>query len=397
MNRFITGLARWIAPAGIHFAWRQLCFDRTRLLAATCGIILAVTSILFQTGAFNALFAGVATQYLALNADLVMHSANYKYVVVHAPFSRDRIAAVLGEPDVADAEGVRAAVGLWRVPETGSIDQMLIFGVEPSGTAFNLPGLAFNRPWLTVPTTVLYDRFSLPQFGDLEGRVARREPCPVEVNGRRCEVRGLFQLGISFTANGQVIMSKTGFERVFPGLPPFAESLGLIRLRPGAEPAEVRDRLQARLGPEMLVLTKRQLVEAEQAYWNGRTPVGFIIPVTLLVVVLVGAVIFYQILYTDVQHHLPEYATLKAIGFKDRNLQSLVVQQSMWLSLLGFPPGLLIAFVLFRVARDATHLPFALSIGQAVLAFVLTFGMCLTAGFLAMVKLRQAHPADVFV
>ena len=392
----MKSLARWLAPAGVAFAWRQLCFDRTRLLAATCGIILAVTSILFQTGAFNALFAGVATQYLALDADLVMHSADYKYVVVHAPFSRDRIAAALGDADVTSAEGVRAAIGLWRIPETGAIDQMLIFGVEPSGTAFRLPGLQRNRPWLALPTTVLYDRFSLPQFGDIEGRVLRAEPCPVEINGHRCEVRGLFQLGISFTANGQAIMSKAGFDRVFPGLPAYAESLGLIRLRPGANPEQVRDRLQARLGPEMLVLTKAQLVRAEQNYWNGRTPVGFIIPVTLLVVVLVGAVIFYQILYTDVQHHLPEYATLKAIGFHDRDLQSLVVQQSMWLSLLGFPPGLLIAFLLFRVARGATHLPFALSAGQGLLAFLLTFGMCLAAGFLAMLKLRQAHPADVF-
>ena len=396
MKHLRHGFGRWLAPAGVPFAWRQLCFDRNRLLAATCGIILAVTSILFQTGAYNALFAGVATQYLALNADLVMHSADYKYVVVHAPFPRDRIAAVLADPDVESAEGVRAAVGLWRVPETGAIDQILVFGLEPSGTAFNLPELKLNRLWLALPTTVLYDRFSLPQFGDIEGRLSRHEACPIEINGRHCEVRGLFQLGISFTANGQAFMPKIGFDRVFAGLPPSAESLGLIRLRPNAEPDKVRDRLQARLGHEMLVLTKKQLVEAEQRYWNGRTPVGFIIPVTLLVVVLVGAVIFYQILYTDVQHHLPEYATLKAIGFHDWNLQSLIVQQSMWLSLLGFPPGLLIAFVLFRVARTATHLPFALSFGQGILAFLLTFGMCLAAGFLAMLKLRQAQPADVF-
>ncbi len=396
MKGLARRVARWLAPAGIPFAWRQLCFDRNRLLAATCGIILAVTSILFQTGAFNALFAGVATQYLALNADLVMHSANYKYVVVHAPFPRARLAEVLGDPGVASAEGVRVAVGLWRLPETGAIDQMLVFGIEPAGTAFNLPEVRRNRRWLAIPNTVLYDRFSLPQFGDIEGRVLRGQPCPVEINGYHCEVRGLFQLGISFTANGQVFVPQAGFDRVFAGLPPATESLGLIRLRPGADPEQVRARLAARLGPEMLVLTKQQLVEAEQAYWNGRTPVGFIIPVTLLVVVLVGAVIFYQILYTDVQHHLPEYATLKAIGFHDRALQSLVVQQSMWLSLLGFPPGLLLAFILFRLARNATHLPFALSVGQAMLAFCLTFGMCLAAGFLAMLKLRQAQPADVF-
>ena len=64
MKQLVDGLARWLAPAGIPFAWRQLCFDRSRLLAATCGIILAVTSILFQTGAYNALFAGVATRII---------------------------------------------------------------------------------------------------------------------------------------------------------------------------------------------------------------------------------------------------------------------------------------------------------------------------------------------
>lgn len=396
MKGLVAGWARRLNPAGIPFAWRQLCFDRNRLVAATCGIILAVTSILFQTGAYNALFAGVATQYLALNADLVMHSADYKYVVVHAPFSRDRIAAVLGDPDVQAAEGVRAAIGLWRIPETGAIDQMLFFGIEPTATAFNLPEVRRESSALALPTTVFYDRLSLPQFGDIEARLARHEPCPVEINGQQCAVRGLFSLGISFTANGQALLPKTGFDRVFPGLPRWAESLGLIRLRPGAEPEKVRDRLQARLGPDMVVLTKAQLVDVEHAYWNERTPIGFIIPVTLLVVVLVGAVIFYQILYTDVQSHLPEYATLKAIGFHDRQLQSLVVQQSMWLSLLGYPPGLLIAFVLFRVARDATHLPYALSLGQALLAFLLTFGMCLIAGVLAMLKLRHAQPADVF-
>jgi putative ABC transport system permease protein len=392
MNR----VARWFAPAGVPFAWRQLCFDRGRLFAAVCGIILAVTSILFQTGAYNALFAGVATQYLALNADLVMHSANYKYVVVHAPFPRDRIAEALADPAVENAEGVRVALGLWRIPETGAINQMLVFGVEPSGTAFDLPELKENHAWLAVPTTVLYDRFSLPQYGEINSRLSRHESCPVEINGQHGEVRGSFQLGISFTANGQCFVPKAGFDRIFSGLPPSTESLGLIRLRRNVSPEQVRDRLQARLGPEMVVLTKQQLVQAEQQYWNERTPVGFIIPVTLLVVVLVGAVIFYQLLYTDVQYHLPEYATLKAIGFRDRVLQSLVVQQSMWLSLLGFPPGVLIAFVLFGVARKATHLPFALSVGQAFLAFVLTFGMCLTAGFLAMLKLRHAQPAEIF-
>jgi hypothetical protein len=139
MKHFLEGLGRWLAPAGVPFAWRQLCFDRNRLLAATCGIILAVTSILFQTGANNALFAGVATQYLALNADLVMHSADYKYVVVHAPFPRDRIAAVLADPDVESAgHGRWNCFRRWECLSTCRSGRLNFR--EGNGSGWRLPG-----------------------------------------------------------------------------------------------------------------------------------------------------------------------------------------------------------------------------------------------------------------
>ncbi len=139
MKHFLEGLGRWLAPAGVPFAWRQLCFDRNRILAATCGIILAVTSILFQTGAYNALFAGVATQYLAFNADLVMHSADYKYVVVHAPFPRDRIAAVLADPDVESAgHGRWNCFRRWECLSTCRSGRLNFR--EGNGSGWRLPG-----------------------------------------------------------------------------------------------------------------------------------------------------------------------------------------------------------------------------------------------------------------
>jgi putative ABC transport system permease protein len=391
----LNGLANWLAPAGVPIAWRQLRYDRNRLIAATAGIAFAVTASLFQTGAYNALFDSIAVQYGAFDADLLIHSANFRDIVVHSLFQRDLLARARADPDVATTEGVTSSVALWRLPD-GGIDQVLVFGIDPPGTAFSNPEIMRERRWLALPDTVLWDRLSLPAFGDIDACLASGHACPTEANGALFYYRGVFSLGISFTAQGQAVVSREGFLRMFPDTPESSLSLGLVRLKPGANPIVVRDRLRAIFGRDVAVVTKADFIQDAKDYWGKGTPIGFIIPVTLAVTVLVGIVVFYQILYTDVQHHLSEYATLKAVGYQDRVLQSIVIQQALWLSILGYPPGLFLAFLLFRTAREATHLPFFLSAGQGMIAFCLIFFSCLLAGVLAMRKLRQVAPADLF-
>lgn len=385
----------WLAPAGVPVAWRQLRHDRNRLIAASAGIAFAVCAILFQTGAYNALFDSVAIQYGAFDTDLVIHSANFRDLVVQDLFSRDLFIAARADSDVAATEGVISAVALWRLPD-GRIDRVLVFGIDPAGNAFLNPEIRRQQNWLALPDSVLWDRLSIPAFGNVDACVASGRPCPTEANGTLFFFRGTFALGVSFTAEGQAVVSRDGFQRMFPETPETGYSLGLVHLRAGADPIAVRNHLRSLLGSDMTVETKAEFIQAGKDYWGQRTPIGFIIPMTLFVTVLVGVVVFYQILYTDVKHHLSEYATLKAVGYKDDILQSIVIQQALWLSVLGYPPGLVLAYLLFRVAREATHLPFFLSSGQALIAFILIFVSCLLAGVLAMRKLRQVAPADLF-
>lgn len=387
-------IARWFAPAGVPVAWRQLLHDSNRLMAAVAGIALAVTAILFQTGAYNALFDGVALQLDALDADLVIHSRNFRDLVVHSLFAHDRLVAARADPDVAQTEGVMSDVALWRLPN-GSVDQVLVFGIDPAGTAFNVAEIARQKHWLALPDTVLWDRLSLPEFGDVDACLAKGQSCPTEANRTLYYFRGTFALGISFTANGQAVVSHDGFIHMFPETPDAGLSIGLVRLKPGADALAARDRLKTLLG-DVAVVTKAEFIQAAKDYWGEGTPVGFIIPITLAVTLFVGVIVFYQILYTDVQHHLSEYATLKAVGYRDTMLQAIVIQQALFLSVLGYPPGLLLALLLFQQARHATHLPFVLSPAQAVIAFFLIFFSCLLAGVLAMRKLRQIAPADLF-
>jgi len=44
---------------------------------------------------------------------------------------------------------------------------------------------------------------------------------------------------------------------------------------------------------------------------------------------IVGVILVYQILYTDVAEHWAEYATLKAISYSNYHLLGIVLQESV--------------------------------------------------------------------
>jgi len=112
--------------------------------------------------------------------------------------------------------------------------------------------------------------------------------------------------------------------------------------------------------------------------------------------ILVGMIVVYQILYSDVTDHLAEYATLKAMGYSDGALGRVVIQQALILSAFGFVPGALLSEAVFVIAHRATLLPLQFSVVRAVIVYVLTAGMCAGSGLLAVRRLKLANPADIF-
>jgi putative ABC transport system permease protein len=111
---------------------------------------------------------------------------------------------------------------------------------------------------------------------------------------------------------------------------------------------------------------------------------------------MVGMVIVYQILFTDVCSHLRGYATLKALGFSHRYLQHVVLGEASILACLGFVPGLLLSAGLYHYVGRAAYLPLELTCDRCVSVFGMILAMCMVAGLLALRKLREADPASVF-
>jgi len=97
-----------------------------------------------------------------------------------------------------------------------------------------------------------------------------------------------------------------------------------------------------------------------------------------------------------VMNSLPQYATLKAMGYTDSYVISVVIQQSAILAVVGFVPGVLSSMALYWLLANVTKLAVAMSLLLASQVLALTFVMCVGSGALATRKLVKLDPADVF-
>jgi len=209
-------------------------------------------------------------------------------------------------------------------------------------------------------------------------------------------VAGLYEMGTSFGIDGSFITSSDNWLRLFPDRPRNQIQLGLIRLGENAEHEAVRDRLAAHLPKDVLVMTKTDFVKRETDYWNSATPIGYIFAFGAIMGFVVGAIIVYQILFADVSEHLNEYATLRAMGYANRFISGIVIQQAVILGILGYIPGVIAVNWLYGKAATATNLPLYITQDRAVTVLVMTLSMCAISALLALRKVRRLDPADVF-
>jgi putative ABC transport system permease protein len=111
---------------------------------------------------------------------------------------------------------------------------------------------------------------------------------------------------------------------------------------------------------------------------------------------VVGTIICYQILYNDISDHLPEFATLKAMGYDRYYFVALVLCQAIYLACLGFIPGLIATELLFRLLTLFSGLIMELNAMRILSVFALTLLMCCFSGLLAVRRLWAADPASLF-
>lgn len=380
------------------FAWRLLAFERRRIAAAIAGIAFAVILMLVQMGFYGAMIASATKVDRHMDADLVLLPAGFEYFGSQHNFARVRLMQAAAVPGVAEVAPLYVSLMNIKDIESGYDRSIMAIGIVPGRHELTLPGILDHEDRLMIAGTMLFDRKSLKAYyGDVVGRFTEQGPFRTLVEGHPVKVDGLFDLGTSFVAFGNIVLGTPTFFALSPTQRPDLPSFGLIRLKPGLDAETARARVERALhASDVVVETKQQFVQREIDYWNRTAAIGFIFIVGAAMGVLVGSVVVYQILFTDVTEHLPEYATLKAMGYPERFFAGVVLKQSFILSILGFLPGTGISWLIYRYTAANTGYTMDLSLERAGAALVLTVFMCTMAGLLAMRRLGRADPAELF-
>ncbi|MGB0563529.1 MAG: ABC transporter permease DevC [Spirulinaceae cyanobacterium] len=377
-------------------AWLQLTHERMRLVTAMAGISFANILMFMQFGFRDALFESSVVLHQKVEGDIFLLSPESTALIAMDTFSQRRLYQAMGVEGVSAIYPMYLDFALWKNPETKGTRGIMVIGINPVHDFLDFPGVAANAEVIKRTDVVLFDQASRPEFGPIAELFASQDLVQTEAAGRRLTVGGLFEMGASFGADGNIIVSDVTFQEIFPSRDRGLIEVGVIQLAPNASREAVLQTLRDKLPNDVMVFSKQEFIDFEKDYWQSGTAIGFIFTLGAAMGFVVGVVIVYQILYTDVADHLPEYATLKAMGYSNGYLLGVVFQEALILAVIGYIPGFGISSFLYVLTRNAASLPMIMTMGKAMTVGIMTLVMCLGSGAIAVRKLSAADPADIF-
>jgi putative ABC transport system permease protein len=391
MSRLLTYLFGRL-PIG----WLQLSHNKTRLIAAVSGVAFANLLVFMQLGIMGALNGSTIAPYAMLNTDIIISSQEGNTLTDSGEIARARMFQALGVPGVADA----TPLYIGNLPFTladGSSVSLLSFGFDVAKPDFTTPAIAKSLGELAIENTVLLDRdtrgmpASVIEALDTGGRY------PFEANGNTLVAIETMNVGGGFLADGMLVMSDQTFLRSFPARTSGAPDQILLHVDDGVSVETVVDRLRAALPTESVKIQGTDAsAQADLDFMSSERPTGIIFGFGVFMGILVGLVIVYQVLSTDVADHLSEYATFKAMGYGQPFFLGIVFEEAIVLAIFGFLPGLIVSIGLYAGLNAVTGLPVAMNASRAILVFLGTLAACTLSGAIATRRLAAADPADLF-
>lgn len=377
-------------------ALRNLLANKRRLIRSSAGIGFAVLLMLVQLGFERGFFEASLAMVRQIDGDLIITSTS-KYQF----HSRDPFAA----GDIATARkiaGIASVIPLyaswfdmsWQPPgsKQGYLVQVLAF--DPDTPPLVSSEIKAESGRLKEADAVIVDRRARPFLGmaDATGNA--------EINGHTVHIVGSFGLGPDFQSDGTVMMSAATFAKLLPSNRDSVAALpvefGVVKLQPGENPGAVQGALQESLPQDVRVQTKQQFVDAERKFQADLSSAGPIFWMGTVVGFVVGLLISYQIIYTDLSDQLPQYATLKGIGYSSGYLVRVVLAQATLSALAGYIPAWLLCLAVYRVIGAVALLPLHMTWQLTLLSLALTVGMCLVSALLAIRRVIATDPAEVF-
>ena len=380
----------------VPLAWRNLVSNKLRLLRSVAGIGFAVLLMLVQLGFERGFFDASLGMLRELDGDLfIMRATKFRFGS-EDPFPASNLKPAREVAGIASVAPLYAAWQhfLWKEPNGEKTYLVQAFGFDPDHPLFLLPELRQQSDRLHELDAVIVDRRSRPFLGMSEGTSG------TEINDRPVRIVGSYALGPDFMANGTVMMSERTYAALLAGnpdlLPAIPVEFGVVKLQPDADIGTVRQALGDALPKELRVLSKSELVAFEQAFQADLSSAGPIFWMGAIVGFIVGMLISYQIIYTDLSDQLPQYATLKGMGYGSFYLVRVVFQQAAFAAVAAYVPAWLLCLLVYRVIGDLALMPLGMTLHVTAISFALTLGMCLISAALAIRRVIAVDPAEVF-
>jgi len=371
-------------------AWRILLHEKGRNALAVAGIFIAILMIFLQLGFYASVPRAGMLVYNQLTFDIMLTSSDYVFQEQSYDFPRQRLYQALSIPEVASVSPMYQGEAQWLNTTDRLRRDVFVMGFRLDDDSVRVPDIRRQRSLLQRNDTVLVDNMTLPMYGpQIRGHVA-------EIADRAVEIVGTYLLGTGFLGLGAVVTSDLNFVRIFPRRSLDSVNLGLVTLKDGSDPARAATRLRALLPPDTRVFTRAELDAYEETFWRKRTSTGLVFGFGVVVSFVVGMVILYQTLATQIIRHLPQYATFKAIGYTDGYLQRVVLSLALITAGVAFVPALAAAVMAYDKLRTLARLPIEMTPTRIAAVLVIALTMSGATALLAVSKVRRADPADLF-
>ena len=390
----MSRLLQWLfgrLPVG----WLQLTHNRTRFFSALAGVAFANVLVFVQLGIMNSMSQATVRPYAYFNADILISAQDANTLTDGANVARQWLWQALADPEVAEGMGLFVANVPW---DRGMTDiSLTTFGVDPFQPQFLAETLAPTAGFLQLRDGAVLDRLARGFKRADAAAITPASPLSFETENRTLTAWTTFAGGGGFGSDGYMLVSDQTFLRLFPARRAAAPDHILLRVTPGADVAAVVDRLRAQLSDPGLRIRSFADARAEDLrYQQTRRPTGVVFGFGVLIGVLVGLVIVYQVLSSDVADHLREYATFKAMGYRPRFFLGVVFEEALVLGVLGFLPGMILGGSILALMGKVTTLPLRMTPDMAVMVFLGTVVFSALSGAIATRRLAAADPADLF-
>ncbi|MBV9385850.1 MAG: ABC transporter permease [Chroococcidiopsidaceae cyanobacterium CP_BM_ER_R8_30] len=417
----------------VSLARKNLLEDIPRFLVAQAGIMFAVSLVTIQTGIFNGFTRSTTKIIDNSDADIWVASKSLVHLELTLPIPYSDVTRAQGVPGVQRAEALSVKGGVWR----GKGDQITlvrIIGFDPNGQLFIPQNIvqgsvsALKAPYSVIVDTTNLNSLNVKgvgdtgKFGSISARIvglthgnrsiasnpfiftslenANAYSSAGQTASVICKLptgSQQFECTNSYASVDGITSSPTNQPAAAPKPLSATDQISfiLIRAQPGQNLQVLKQRLEAAL-PDTQAFTRKELAEKTETFWQQRTGIGFVLGLGAAVGIIVGVIIVGQILYSSVSDHLKEFGTLKAMGASDLVIYGVIVEQALWMAVLGYVPGIFLCLGLGAWTSATQGILVLITPVTAIAVLGVTVSMCVGSAVFAIQKVTRLDPAIVF-